>query len=137
MISFRVKPNPERTHYYRVEVYPTAAALQREPCPITGARGGLKGVVGLCLSYKKRSGSRLLPEVGTIRLCRSHLDISTISHEATHAALRYIERLGLCLPEDYATREWSCDEEEALCDAQAEVFERIVDGVVERGLVLV
>ncbi len=95
--DFRIYPELGRSRlYYRVVVFQTRRAL-REYCAMND--WSLGPAQALCATYRRQREQggrwRTTPEMGTIALHVGFMGVGCISHECTHAALGWAQRVGL------------------------------------------
>lgn len=111
LLQFKVYPNPRnRNIYYLVRVFKYLKELRGIS---ENPKGTLAFVDAPFLGQK---------QVGTINFCIKRIGMEIISHESTHAAIRYIERVkknfDLSFKSyygSYSEMKDSCNKEEYLC----------------------
>ena len=103
-----------RSLYVEVRAYDSLKAMRRDLKKREGI--GFSDAYGAfcsCDVVSFKSGkARKKPIVGTIYILKS-VGVGVLTHECTHAALRWAERIGL--GEFASTSGWSCHSEERFC----------------------
>lgn len=112
-IRFRLYPDKGSLHYL-VNIWPTKALMIRH-LRINGWRPG-NGCAGMCSSYRRIRGERLLPRCGEINLYRRWLNAEVVSHEIGHAVLGWARRIGFDVTKESDGHRVS-NEEEIFCHA--------------------
>jgi hypothetical protein len=100
LASFRIYPEPASALYFRVRVFASEAALALYVAADDLARPLPQGTRALCTRWTRdrrlaNGRTRLLPDLGEILLTRGAIDAEVISHECTHAAIGWAQRVGL------------------------------------------
>jgi hypothetical protein len=111
-IAFRVYPGKE-TLYFRVVVHNTEKALHSairkaltslDRLEANKLRRRIKHFRAITWSYNfnvaYKSGRRLHPELGEIHFHAGDVTVENVSHEMTHAAMKWALRMKLSLTED-------------------------------------
>lgn len=103
LASFAVYPMPgKRDLRVRVEIYASREDIQRvvrAEGRIGGFRMRTRGLVAMCTGWEERRGPqhgrRRLPTFAILRIPKDDLRMSTITHEAFHATMRWAQRVGI------------------------------------------
>lgn len=137
ILAFRVKPDPKRTYYFRVEVYRTIHDLRKAPHPLLGGVKGFSRMLGACFGFRTALPcGRLSPQLGLIRFVKSRLGVGVVSHEVFHATMRFLAQLEIRLPEPQrGEHDWVSEREELACRAQQNMMCQIYDRVYRAELV--
>lgn len=116
LVRLRVYCDPKKrktSPYFTVSVWRTITDARKrmmELATTTDCRRRAANAAGACFAWDHLSVSRcLMPDMGEIVLCDRYSGSGTISHECTHAAVAYMNRL-----KDYG-KSIRPTEEERLC----------------------
>lgn len=142
ILSFKIKPDPDRTYFFRVEVYESIRALRLAPHPVTGETRGHSRMLAACFAYRRECNGgvrvRVSPELGVLRFARRRLDVGIVSHEVFHATMRLLARIGKRLPDDNHSdtpERWVSDLEEMACRAQQNMATQIYTRLYSAGII--
>src|SRR5690242_13328755 len=96
-VVFRIKPEPRRTLYVRVHIWPTAAAMRAHKRS-TGLSGAWN-TAAYCTQitqrqYRRGTPMRTRPIVAEVHFSRNRLSQVIVAHELFHATLAYGRRVG-------------------------------------------
>lgn len=118
--------------YFRVKVFDTKKNMQAH-VQLSEDKGKHYGdFEGLCNACDRRRKGKLLNQLGTIYLHQRRLGGSVVSHEAVHAAMRYLERKGIDLNKKTSVAPGLVfQEEEDLCYAVGEIVKQIYEHVYD------
>jgi hypothetical protein len=95
LAAFYIRPDKRSRLSVLVEVYPTIAAFrtaERVEAQQNGRRYRTRGLIGSCAGVTVRNNGRKAGVFANLRFPRQHLTMSTITHEAFHATMRWAER---------------------------------------------
>ena len=135
IVRFRVYPESVHGFYFDVEVYPTQKQMQKraerlKPHLHGGFMDTDAAVLGFSKGYVGADGRCVWSKtLGTIVFHRERLGVNVISHECTHAALRWMEAMKFNVTdrgENYVEGEAS-DNEERFCYALGRMTAAIGD----------
>jgi hypothetical protein len=126
-VTIRVYPE-NRSLYYTCYVWPSREAMHRHMR--SEGRRPRRPSIGLvtgayCARHRRYrvydDGSmRISPQIGEVHFHRDQLDSETVTHEFTHAALGWAERVG-CDPTGEGSEDYWNDPEERFCYALGEM----------------
>ena len=93
---FHVRPDCRSRLRLRVEIFRTTTefrqAIRAEDRAFGRQPIRIRGLVGACTGVTERHQGRIADLFAIVRLPRRHLTMSTITHEAFHATLRWAAR---------------------------------------------
>lgn len=119
LITFRVYPESRRSFYFTVRVFKTLRG-QREHCKkVNGAKYSTRrqlAVVQSWTAYNVKNKRRSVrKEVGEILFSQKHVGVKIVSHECTHAALRWSQRANFAIKGKSNSCGLCSDNEERFC----------------------
>lgn len=132
-IKFRVYPDSVHGHYLDVEIHPTIEAMRkaasRTEYKTKGQRDdfgdALAAVLGYGTGYISEQGRKVWSKtLGTIFFHRDQLGMEVVTHEATHAAIRWAEQQKIKI--DFVAQGGrASDAEERFCGALGRISAQI------------
>lgn len=138
MTEFKIKPDPARTFYWEVEIYPSVTALRKAPHPHGGSLKGYRDMLACCYAGEKincrGSRARKMPYLGVIRFSKSHIGVGILSHEVFHATIGYLDRIGIKALFRSGDGEWTTEDEEIAARAQQNMMQQLVNALDQSGL---
>lgn len=117
-ISFRVNIHKRSSHWVSVQLHSSRAAM-RGILTKLGHKDS-SDTNAACWQPQKAIADSCIAE---IHLCRDHLFLSTIVHEATHAALHRVHIIGV-MPGDKDYQEFICDDTGTIVEGIIAFFDR-------------
>lgn len=136
---FRVFPEPTSRLHYRVRVFESTAALRKY---LTRGRLPWRRSLGrygraMCSSWQRLKGGKMSPDCGEILFVKAWLGMEVITHESTHAAVNWANRIKLTFDRDPIVRgrsKLASPDEERFCYGLGQLAKQIAARLYERKL---
>lgn len=127
LATFRAQPEAGSRLYYTVRIFASRAAARRWKRDYFPS-----DALAMCGRYVngQNQPDRSTPEIGHLLFLKRHLKASVFAHECVHAALGWMDRIGIM---SYGKTRTKVDEER-FCYAIGRMVQRIGNECMRRGL---